>query len=88
MRQDYAREYVRLSLLGVYNINNMTDCTRVLPYARPNFKAIDQDLLDKWLNSTEVNKKVADAVLNGDILTGLKAIIQALKSKIRSRIVR
>lgn len=30
---DYAREYVRLSLLGVYNINNLTDCTRVLPRA-------------------------------------------------------
>ncbi|KAK4184699.1 putative lip/Mn/Versatile peroxidase [Podospora australis] len=27
----YARAYVRLSLLGVYNINNLTDCTRVLP---------------------------------------------------------
>ncbi|KAK0734539.1 ligninase H2 [Lasiosphaeria miniovina] len=30
---DYAREYVRLSLLGVYNINNLTDCSRVLPPA-------------------------------------------------------
>ncbi|KAM7200191.1 putative lip/Mn/Versatile peroxidase [Naviculisporaceae sp. PSN 640] len=30
---DYAREYVRLSLLGVFNINNLTDCTRVLPPA-------------------------------------------------------
>ncbi|KAK0661224.1 heme peroxidase [Cercophora samala] len=28
---EYAREYVRLSLLGVFNINNLTDCTRVLP---------------------------------------------------------
>ncbi|KAK3989893.1 putative lip/Mn/Versatile peroxidase [Cladorrhinum sp. PSN332] len=34
---DYAREYVRLSLLGVYNINNLTDCTRVLPQARPEY---------------------------------------------------
>lgn len=72
----------------MYNINNLTDCTRVLPLARPNFKAIDQDLVEKWLNSTEVNKKVADAVLNGDILTGLKAIIDALKKKIRSRITK
>lgn len=54
--------------------------------ARKTFRALDQDLLDKWMNSTEVNKKVADAVLNGDILTGLKAIIDALKKKIRSRI--
>ncbi|KAK4195897.1 putative lip/Mn/Versatile peroxidase [Triangularia verruculosa] len=28
---EYAREYVRLSLLGVFNINNLTDCSRVLP---------------------------------------------------------
>ncbi|KAK3393394.1 heme peroxidase [Podospora didyma] len=32
--EGYAREYVRLSLLGVYNINNLTDCTRVLPPAK------------------------------------------------------
>ncbi|KAM7202679.1 putative lip/Mn/Versatile peroxidase [Rhypophila sp. PSN 637] len=30
---DYAREYVRVSLLGVYNLNYLTDCTRVLPRA-------------------------------------------------------
>ncbi|KAL1902398.1 hypothetical protein Sste5346_001378 [Sporothrix stenoceras] len=27
----FASEYLRLSLLGVYNINSMTDCTQVLP---------------------------------------------------------
>ncbi|KAL0936038.1 peroxidase [Colletotrichum truncatum] len=29
--QAYAREYVRLSLLGVYNINTLIDCTKALP---------------------------------------------------------
>ena len=42
LSQAYAREYVRLSLLGVYNINNLTDCSHVLPAAirewRPNGK--------------------------------------------------
>lgn len=28
---DYARAYIRLSLLGVYNINDMTECTKALP---------------------------------------------------------
>ncbi|KAM4061111.1 peroxidase domain-containing protein [Hirsutella rhossiliensis] len=28
--RDYSREYVRLSLLGVDNINSLTECTRVL----------------------------------------------------------
>ncbi|KAI9766460.1 MAG: hypothetical protein M1840_006567 [Geoglossum simile] len=31
---DYATAYVRLSLLGVNNINNLTECTQVLPAAR------------------------------------------------------
>ena len=31
VRQLYAREYVRLSLLGVNNINSLTECTKVLP---------------------------------------------------------
>jgi hypothetical protein len=29
--EDFARAYVRLSLLGVNNINQLTDCTKVLP---------------------------------------------------------
>ncbi|KAL5598672.1 hypothetical protein BROUX41_003414 [Berkeleyomyces rouxiae] len=31
--RDYAREYVRLSLLGVNNINDLQECTKVLPQA-------------------------------------------------------
>ena len=34
---DYAQSYVRLSLLGVNNINNLTECSRALPVARPDF---------------------------------------------------
>ncbi|KAL1306426.1 hypothetical protein AAFC00_005126 [Neodothiora populina] len=34
---DYAAAYVRLSLLGVNNINNLTECTKVLPAARPTY---------------------------------------------------
>jgi len=37
--QGYAREYVRLSLLGVYNINNLTDCSHVLPRAQHGWQA-------------------------------------------------
>ncbi|KAK2010246.1 peroxidase [Colletotrichum eremochloae] len=28
----FAKEYLRMSLLGVYNINELTDCTKALPY--------------------------------------------------------
>jgi hypothetical protein len=31
----YATAYVRLSLLGVNNINQLTDCTHVLPAIKP-----------------------------------------------------
>ncbi|KAK3624290.1 hypothetical protein LTR56_021111 [Elasticomyces elasticus] len=34
---DYAIAYTRLSLLGVNNINNLTECSRVMPVARPDF---------------------------------------------------
>lgn len=36
--EDYAYSYIRLSLLGVNNINQMTECTKVLPMPKPRFK--------------------------------------------------
>ncbi|KAF4582808.1 peroxidase [Ophiocordyceps camponoti-floridani] len=36
----YAAEYVRVSMLGVNNMNNLTECTGVLPPFIPNFKGI------------------------------------------------
>ncbi|KAF2747941.1 class II peroxidase [Sporormia fimetaria CBS 119925] len=35
--EDYSYSYTRLSLLGVNNINELTECTKVLPPARPGF---------------------------------------------------
>ncbi|KAJ9134396.1 Peroxidase [Coniochaeta hoffmannii] len=72
--EDYAREYVRLSLLGVENINALTECTEVLPLARSAFVAPDQEVMDRWLNSTEHSEGVADAVFNGDLVVGLKRL--------------
>ncbi|KAH8904989.1 peroxidase, partial [Coniochaeta sp. PMI_546] len=46
----FAGEYVRLSLLGVYNINSLQECTKVLPQAKTSFVAWDQDLGDEWLD--------------------------------------
>lgn len=80
-KQDYAREYVRLSLLGVNKINSMTECSKVLPAMRTTFKNADQALIDEWLNSTEVNAAVADAVNEGDNLAPYKDVIDKLKKK-------
>ncbi|RDW88476.1 hypothetical protein BP6252_00508 [Coleophoma cylindrospora] len=41
--EDYASEYVRLSLLGVNNINSLTECTIALPQARPSASSTGAD---------------------------------------------
>jgi hypothetical protein len=48
--QDFAKEYVRLSMLGVFNINNLTECTKVLPPAIKGFSPPDKSIIDKWAN--------------------------------------
>ncbi|TLS27629.1 hypothetical protein PpBr36_04335 [Pyricularia pennisetigena] len=50
---EYAREYVRLSMLGVYNINNLVECTRAMP------PAYDQDW---WALRRRVKRKVPSRV--------------------------
>ncbi|KAI8939311.1 hypothetical protein NX059_003101 [Plenodomus lindquistii] len=35
--EDYAKAYVRMSLLGVDNLNNLVDCTKTLPASRKSF---------------------------------------------------
>ncbi|EFQ34364.1 peroxidase [Colletotrichum graminicola M1.001] len=70
--EDYAREYIRLSLLGVDNINDLTECTKALP-ARTgsSFTAPDQAALDKWLATTDRVAKIADALRNGGNISSL-----------------
>ncbi|EON65345.1 hypothetical protein W97_04583 [Coniosporium apollinis CBS 100218] len=45
--EDYASSYIRLSLLGVNNINSLTECTKVLPAARPTFSFAGQLYVDQ-----------------------------------------
>ncbi|KAL2070244.1 hypothetical protein VTL71DRAFT_13270 [Oculimacula yallundae] len=62
--EDYAREYVRLSLLGVSNINGLVECTHVLP--AQTLKTIisdDRVVLNKWLNGSGRMKKPEKAEL-------------------------
>jgi hypothetical protein len=48
---DFAKEMVRLGLLGVKNINNLTECTKVLPPSTgKSFRAFDQTVVDQWAN--------------------------------------
>lgn len=62
----YAREYVRLSLLGVHNINQLTECTKSLPDYMESFIQPDQHLLDDFLQG---NRDYAAASLrSGDVI--------------------
>lgn len=46
----YAREYIRLSLLGVWNINDLTECTKALPNYMESFINPDEHLLQDFVN--------------------------------------
>ncbi|KAF1976407.1 ligninase H2 precursor [Bimuria novae-zelandiae CBS 107.79] len=67
--EDYAKAYTRLSLLGVNNINDLKECTKVLPPPRTSFVNQDQKILDLWLQGQydQLNSMVDDAIM----LTGL-----------------
>ncbi|KAF2727021.1 heme peroxidase [Polyplosphaeria fusca] len=67
--EDYAKAYTRLSLLGVNNINDLKECTKVLPAARNSFVSEDQKVLDMWLQG-QFNQ-LNDMVDNAIMLTGL-----------------
>lgn len=49
---DFAKEMVRMGFLGVNNINDMVDCTRVLPPVTQGrgFRPFDQANVDAWAN--------------------------------------
>jgi hypothetical protein len=48
---DFAKEMIRLGMLGVFNINNLTECTKVLPpQTGRSFRAFDQTTVDQWAN--------------------------------------
>lgn len=52
-----------MSLLGVNNINNLTECTKVLPMPTAAFTAPDQDALLQWLQGKDTPQKDAGAAL-------------------------
>jgi hypothetical protein len=45
--EDYSYSYIRLSLLGVNNINSLTECTKVLPAEKRVFRNAGELLRDE-----------------------------------------
>ncbi|KAF4950571.1 hypothetical protein FSARC_13139 [Fusarium sarcochroum] len=66
--QDYARAYIRLSLLGVNNINDLTECTKVLPQPVDSYRHKDGGRFNKWLQSDDgswASKSISKEVDDG-----------------------
>lgn len=76
--QDYAQEYVRLSLLGVFNINSLTECSKVLPATTTSYTAPDLSLLNTWLGTTKKVDSVANVVRGGNLLSSIASTVQNL----------
>ncbi|KAH8172412.1 peroxidase domain-containing protein [Sarocladium implicatum] len=63
----YSRAYIRMSLLGVTNINQLTECTKALPPFLVGFLNPDQALLDDFLDGP-VDPTTAQKLMDGDRL--------------------
>ncbi|KAF2687607.1 class II peroxidase [Lentithecium fluviatile CBS 122367] len=67
----YAAVYIRLSVLGVPHINNLVECTGVLPLPVRNYSAPDGAELSEWLNSDRAPmREEAILLMNGESLKG------------------
>jgi hypothetical protein len=87
--QEYAKYYVRLSLLGVDNINELTECSKALPLPQVSgsFTANDQGLVDQWLNTTKEDgnsAQVANELRAGQSVINLGNVISNLWQKSKS----
>lgn len=60
-----------MSLLGVNNINDLKECTKVLPPERTSFVSQDQVVLDMWLQGQfdQLNNMVDDAIMLTGVIT-------------------
>jgi hypothetical protein len=61
-------------MLGVYNINNLTECTKVLPKPVSSFQAPDQGNVQKWLEGKldyKLGPKIVSALENGGLISGI-----------------
>ncbi|ORY04864.1 heme peroxidase [Clohesyomyces aquaticus] len=69
--EDYAKEYVRLSLLGVNNINDLTECTKVLPPRIDKASVSDDNAVVKQWLSRGGSKKTSDNIESGNKVSKL-----------------
>ncbi|TID18868.1 class II peroxidase [Venturia nashicola] len=68
---DYSKEYIRLSVLGVNNINDLTECSKVLPPAITDFQPPDKSNVDIWANGgfQNLGSKFGELMAGGSLTT-------------------
>lgn len=70
----------------MYGINNLVECSKVLPQATGSFTPPDQSYIDMWVQTTAQTPSVAQALMNGDLLSSvLEALISGLLGLLRKR---
>lgn len=74
LSQDYAKEYVRLSLLGVNNINSLTECSHVLP-PRTDKVSLNENpkAIQDWLHKKGgAGKKTSQDIEDGETVDNVQ----------------
>lgn len=71
---------MRLSLLGVNNINTLTDCTKVLPQPVRTFVPNDKCEVKTWMSSKKNVPAIANALLDGKLITSVPGLSSLLSS--------
>lgn len=71
---------MRLSLLGVNNINSLTDCTKVLPQPVRTFVPNDRCEVKTWMSSTKNVPAIANALLDGKLITSVPGLSSLLSN--------
>lgn len=62
----------------------MTECSKVLPQAKPGaFNPPDQSYINQWLQTTKHSDTIANALLDGTLLSDLLSIVTELLSLLR-----
>lgn len=62
----------------MYNINNLTDCTKVLPQPVRTFVPADQCRVNQWMTSTKNVPEISTALLDGKLITTIPNLISLL----------
>lgn len=62
------------------NINNLTDCTKVLPQPVTTFVPNDKCELKQWMKSNKNVAVIGQALLDGKLITSIPGLVSILQN--------